>query len=66
MVRLLVRASDLGSPPLHTDTEIRIFVEDVNDHGPRFEKDLYNVKIPENIESGTSFLTVSIHMIWHE
>ena len=58
MLRLIVRASDLGSPTLYNDAEIRIFVEDVNDHGPRFENDLYYIKIPENVEVGKPILRV--------
>ena len=58
MLDLVVRASDMGSPPLYNDVDVRIFVEDINDHGPRFEKDLYNVEIPENTNGGTSILKV--------
>ena len=58
MLDLVVRASDMGSPPLYNDVDVRIFVEDVNDHGPRFEKDLYNVEIPENTKGGIPILKV--------
>ena len=58
LIKLVVRASDLGSPSLHNDVELRIFVEDVNDHGPRFEKDFYDVIIPENIKGGAPILKV--------
>ena len=60
MIDLVVRASDMGSPPLYNDVDVRIFVEDINDHGPRFEKDLYNVKIPENTKGGIPILKVYI------
>ena len=58
MLNLIIRASDLGSPSLYNDAEVRIFVEDVNDHGPRFTKDMYDVKIPENIKAGSPILMV--------
>jgi hypothetical protein len=60
MLNLIIRASDLGSPSLYNDVEVQIFVEDVNDHGPRFKKDLYDIKIPENIQGGVPILKVSI------
>ena len=56
MLDLVVRASDMGSPPLYNDVDVRIFVEDINDHGPRFENDLYYVEIPEDTKGGTSIL----------
>ena len=59
LFKLIVRAYDLGTPSLHNDVEIRIFVLDVNDHGPRFQQDVYRVKIPENIKGGTSIIKVS-------
>ena len=58
MLNLVIRASDMGAPPLHNDVDVRIFVEDVNDHGPRFEKDLYNIQIPENTDGGAPILLV--------
>ena len=59
LFKLVVRASDLGTPSLYNDVEIRIFVLDINDHGPRFEKDIYSVQIPENIKGGTPIIQVS-------
>ena len=48
----------MGSPPLHNDVDVRIFVEDVNDYGPRFEQDQYYLEIPEDIEGGVPILQV--------
>ena len=58
MLNLIIRAYDLGSPSLFNDVEVSISVEDVNDHGPRFKKDLYEIKIPENIQGGAPILKV--------
>ena len=55
----------MGSPSLHNDVDVRIFVEDVNDHGPRFEKDLYSIQIPENIEGGVPIIQVFKLIIKH-
>ena len=64
MLNLIIRASDLGSPSLHNDVEVRIFVEDVNDHGPRFKNDHYDIQIPENIQGGAPILKVSVEF-WY-
>ena len=58
LLNLKVRAYDLGAPSLHSEVEVRIFVLDRNDHGPKFEKDLYTVNIPEDIEGGTPIIKV--------
>ena len=58
MLDLVIRATDMGSPPLHNDVDVKIFVEDVNDHGPRFEQDQYYLEIPEDIEGGVPILQV--------
>ena len=63
MLDLIIRASDMGSPSLHNDVDVRIFVEDVNDHGPRFERDQYHLEIPEDIEGGVPILQVYGFMI---
>eukprot|EP00095_Tigriopus_kingsejongensis_P008988 snap_masked-scaffold783_size97670-processed-gene-0.6 protein:Tk08988 transcript:snap_masked-scaffold783_size97670-processed-gene-0.6-mRNA-1 annotation:"PREDICTED: uncharacterized protein LOC100879829" len=55
---LMVRAYDLGDPPLFSDAPLRIFVSDKNDHAPIFEQSLYTVNVDEDIESGTSIVQV--------
>ena len=60
LLNLKVRAYDLGTPSLHTEVEVRIFVLDRNDHGPKFEKDLYTVNIPEDTEGGTPIIRASV------
>lgn len=58
-LKLIVRASDLGMPTLFSDVALTIYVQDINDHAPIFEKLFYNVTIPENTSSGVRILQVS-------
>lgn len=55
---LTVRAKDLGTPSLHSDVELLVYVEDVNDNAPQFEHVYYNKSIAENVPSGTAILHV--------
>ncbi|KAG8235451.1 hypothetical protein J437_LFUL011362 [Ladona fulva] len=57
-INLVIRAKDLGSPPLHTDVPAIIYVHDVNDHSPKFEKPHYMQSIPEVMGGGTSIMQV--------
>ncbi|KAI4457764.1 fat atypical cadherin-related [Holotrichia oblita] len=57
-LKLIVRASDLGMPTLFSDVPLTIYIQDVNDHAPIFEKLFYNVTIPENTSSGVMILQV--------
>ncbi|MEE6478631.1 hypothetical protein FKM82_011906 [Ascaphus truei] len=52
-------ATDLGSPPLHTQTTIILNVSDINDNSPVFLQSLYNAFINENNEPGSLLCTVS-------
>ncbi|KAJ8399248.1 hypothetical protein AAFF_G00412860 [Aldrovandia affinis] len=58
-IRFLVVAVDGGSPPLTSTASIAVYVEDVNDNEPVFEKQLYNVSLPEHTPVGTCFLQVT-------
>uniref|UniRef100_A0A914UTL0 Uncharacterized protein n=1 Tax=Plectus sambesii TaxID=2011161 RepID=A0A914UTL0_9BILA len=51
-------ASDGGSPPLSTTIRILITVLDENDNAPEFEKNVYNVSLPENATRGTQVVSV--------
>ena len=51
-------AIDGGNPPESGSTLINITVIDVNDNNPVFEKSLYTVSIPEDIDIGTTVLEV--------
>ncbi|MEE6478632.1 hypothetical protein FKM82_011907 [Ascaphus truei] len=52
-------ATDLGSPPLHTQTTIILNISDINDNSPEFVQNLYNAFIKENNEPGSFLCTVS-------
>lgn len=62
---LTVRAKDWGRPSLFSDAPFYVYVEDVNDHGPMFEKVYYNKSIPEIISGGTSILQVNHSVIYN-
>ena len=57
-VNLSVRASDRGNPPLFTDTHVVLYVHDVNDFAPLFERASYVISVPEDMASETSVLQV--------
>ena len=40
---------------------VRIEVSDINDESPRFSQDLYDIRIPTEVESGDIVATVSAH-----
>ncbi|XP_043925785.1 protocadherin beta-13-like [Protopterus annectens] len=49
---ITVTATDAGSPPLSTETNIVVQIADVNDNSPRFSQGLYKVYINENNSVG--------------
>ena len=55
---LLIRATDHGDPPLHTDSHVIISVLDANDFDPVFDEELFSGSIPENAPLGTTILTL--------
>ncbi|XP_064191411.1 protocadherin-23 [Anguilla rostrata] len=58
-IRFSVVAVDRGAPPLSATTSVIVHVEDINDNQPVFEKQLYNVSLPEHTPIGTCFLQVT-------
>ncbi|XP_039274949.1 cadherin-23, partial [Nilaparvata lugens] len=58
-VHLKVRATDMGSPPLHSEVPVTIYIHDVNDFAPQFEVDSYEKTIPEDLSEGSSVLQVN-------
>ena len=55
---LTVQAYDLGTPSLSSTTQVLVYVADVNDHKPKFERSSYAVNISEDTPGGTSVLKV--------
>jgi len=52
-------AVDGGTPARIGSTRVIIIIGDINDNSPSFDADSYEVWIPEHIDVGTCFLTVS-------
>ncbi|XP_063278126.1 protocadherin-23 [Prinia subflava] len=59
IIRLLIEATDGGSPPLSAVTSIEVHVEDVNNCAPRFTEVLYNLSVSEDASVGESVLLFS-------
>ncbi|KAL2094507.1 hypothetical protein ACEWY4_009226 [Coilia grayii] len=58
-LKLLLTASDGGSPQRSGTAVIRVVVLDANDNLPVFSETIYKVSLPENSALGTVVLTVS-------
>lgn len=56
--KLTIQAVDSGSPPLSSETTVRITIHDVNDNEPIFLQTFYNTSVPEDTEKGHCFLKV--------
>ena len=54
----LVEVVDGGDPPLSASETITISVKDANDIAPKFERDMYAIEVPEDIQPGTVFFTI--------
>ncbi|XP_066601612.1 cadherin-23 [Prorops nasuta] len=57
-LKLTVRARDMGTPSLSSDAPLIVYLKDVNDNGPLFERALYKRSIPEDLPGGTSVMQV--------
>ncbi|KAM6972438.1 protocadherin-23 [Aplochiton taeniatus] len=57
-VLFLVVAVDGGEAALSSTATVTVLVEDVNDNEPVFQRQLYNVSIPEHSRIGSCFLQV--------
>lgn len=55
-IDLLIRARDSGIPMLSTVVPVLVYVHDVNDNPPIFQKNFYHKVIPEDASSGSSLL----------
>ncbi|XP_022623412.1 cadherin EGF LAG seven-pass G-type receptor 2-like, partial [Seriola dumerili] len=58
--RLMVQASDGGTPPLVGNSSVVVKVKDVNNNPPEFSKESYDVAVSENLASGASILTLEV------
>ncbi|XP_030621392.1 cadherin-related family member 2 [Chanos chanos] len=47
LIKLNVTVSDMGTPPLSSQTQVFITVEDVNDNGPVFDRSTYTFYVKE-------------------
>lgn len=47
-----------GSPPLTGSGTVHIFVQDVNDHSPQFERTDYVAFITENLPAGSDVIRI--------
>ncbi|XP_033742322.1 LOW QUALITY PROTEIN: protocadherin Fat 4-like [Pecten maximus] len=58
VLEVAVIATDLGIPPLSSETMVKINILDANDHAPEFEKDSYFSAVPVTVEHGARILQV--------
>ena len=56
--QVTVIAFDGGEPPKSGSVDITIVVLDANDHDPKFEQKVYEVTVPEDVETEVSILKV--------
>ncbi|XP_059472366.1 cadherin-23 [Neocloeon triangulifer] len=58
-MNLVIRAQDRGEPKsLFSEVSLIVYVQDANDHAPRFEKMHYTASIPEDLEGGSPVVQV--------
>ena len=57
-VSLTVLAKDKGLPPLNSTTVVTVTINDVNDNRPKFSQDVYNKTLAENLNPGTTVMTL--------
>lgn len=54
-----IQALDGGTPPLHSEANLIIYIHDVDETPPMFEQDAYNVTLNETVDVGSIILKVS-------
>lgn len=60
-MNMVVRAQDRGLPKeLYSEVSLTVYIQDVNDHSPRFEKLHYATTIAEDLAGGSPVLQVLI------
>lgn len=63
VLKLMVRARDLGLPSLSSDVPFLVYFKDVNDNAPIFERVYYKKNVPEDLPGGTSVLKVGLKVL---
>jgi len=53
-----VVAQDSGRPVRSAETQLTVIVEDINDHAPHFERDIYEKSVSEGVGIGTTIQNV--------
>lgn len=61
-INLVIQAQDHGLPSLSDETHVIVYVEDVNDFGPKFESSSYETIISEDLVGGSTVLEVRSHL----
>lgn len=62
---LVIQAQDHGTPSLSDETHVVVYVEDVNDFGPKFESQNYETTISEDLVGGSTVLQVEFFMFYN-
>lgn len=61
-IKVTIKATDLGTPSLSSNVSLIVYLKDVNDNTPAFERDFYKRSIPEDLPGGTSILQVNSYL----
>lgn len=59
--QFFVRATDRGNPPLHTDVPVKVYIMDVIDEPPAFQRTDESFLVPEDTILGTLIDPLSHH-----
>jgi len=57
---VIVAAVDSGSPQLSSEVTVAVFVTDVNDHAPAFERASYVASVDEDAKAGDRIIQVRV------
>lgn len=61
-INIIIQAQDHGVPPLSDESHVIIYVEDVNDFGPKFESISYETSISEDLVDDSIVLQVTFNL----
>lgn len=57
-INIVIQAQDHGIPPLSDESHVVVYVEDINDFRPKFERINYETTISEDLIDGSTVLQV--------